>query len=151
MTSKIPPRSQVAPFRAMDVLSEAAALERQGRRIIHMEVGEPGRGAAAGGARSSRRCARSRAGRLYRGARPASGDADARRAPRNLRGVSAARHSVHLRRNFITARLTTAWLRPRCRSRTFCSRGLVLKILLHDRLARRWLVLHEELVRRMER
>jgi aspartate/methionine/tyrosine aminotransferase len=26
---------------AMDVLSEAAALERQGRRIIHMEVGEP--------------------------------------------------------------------------------------------------------------
>jgi len=26
---------------AMDVLSQAAALERQGRRIIHMEVGEP--------------------------------------------------------------------------------------------------------------
>jgi aspartate/methionine/tyrosine aminotransferase len=26
---------------AMDVLSEAVALERQGRRIIHMEVGEP--------------------------------------------------------------------------------------------------------------
>ncbi|MEA2758009.1 MAG: hypothetical protein QOH65_622 [Methylobacteriaceae bacterium] len=25
----------------MDALSEAAALERQGRRIIHMEVGEP--------------------------------------------------------------------------------------------------------------
>jgi aspartate/methionine/tyrosine aminotransferase len=34
-------RSRVAPFMAMDVLSEAAALERQGRRIIHMEVGEP--------------------------------------------------------------------------------------------------------------
>src|SRR3954454_12652498 len=34
---------------------------------------------------------------------------------------------------------------------TFCSRGLVLKILLHDRLARRWLLLHEELVRPMER
>jgi aspartate/methionine/tyrosine aminotransferase len=34
-------RSQVAPFMAMDVLSDAAALERQGRRIIHMEVGEP--------------------------------------------------------------------------------------------------------------
>jgi hypothetical protein len=35
-------RSHVAPFMAMDVLREAAALERQGRRIIHMEVGEPG-------------------------------------------------------------------------------------------------------------
>jgi aspartate/methionine/tyrosine aminotransferase len=34
-------RSRVAPFMAMDVLSEAAALERQGRRIVHMEVGEP--------------------------------------------------------------------------------------------------------------
>src|SRR5947209_6484900 len=34
-------RSRVAPFMAMDVLREAAALERQGRRIIHMEVGEP--------------------------------------------------------------------------------------------------------------
>src|SRR5438270_3311295 len=34
-------RSNVAPFMAMDVLRQAAALERQGRRIIHMEVGEP--------------------------------------------------------------------------------------------------------------
>jgi aspartate/methionine/tyrosine aminotransferase len=34
-------RSDVAPFMAMDVMSEAAAFERQGRRIIHMEVGEP--------------------------------------------------------------------------------------------------------------
>jgi aspartate/methionine/tyrosine aminotransferase len=41
MSSKISRRSQVAPFMAMDVLREAAALERQGRRIIHMEVGEP--------------------------------------------------------------------------------------------------------------
>ncbi len=45
MTSKLQPgpsrRSHVAPFMAMDVLREAAALERQGRRIIHMEVGEP--------------------------------------------------------------------------------------------------------------
>src|SRR5437764_13254126 len=44
MNSMKPPisrRSQVAPFMAMDVLREAAALERQGRRIIHMEVGEP--------------------------------------------------------------------------------------------------------------
>ncbi|MBV9064306.1 MAG: aminotransferase class I/II-fold pyridoxal phosphate-dependent enzyme [Methylobacteriaceae bacterium] len=39
--NRISRRSDVAPFMAMDVLSEAAALERQGRRIIHMEVGEP--------------------------------------------------------------------------------------------------------------
>ncbi|GAC1335030.1 MAG: aminotransferase class I/II-fold pyridoxal phosphate-dependent enzyme [Beijerinckiaceae bacterium] len=46
MTSKAKPatshRSHVAPFMAMDVMREAAILERQGRRIIHMEVGEPG-------------------------------------------------------------------------------------------------------------
>ena len=35
-------RSAVAPFLAMDVLSEAAALEVGGRSIIHMELGEPG-------------------------------------------------------------------------------------------------------------
>ena len=31
----------IEPFRVMDVLSRAAALEREGRSIIHMEVGEP--------------------------------------------------------------------------------------------------------------
>jgi len=35
-------RANVAPFMAMDALREARALERQGRRIIHMELGEPG-------------------------------------------------------------------------------------------------------------
>jgi aspartate/methionine/tyrosine aminotransferase len=35
-------RSAVAPFLAMDVLREARELERQGRRIVHMELGEPG-------------------------------------------------------------------------------------------------------------
>lgn len=34
-------RSEVAPFIAMDVLSEAAKLEAQGRSIVHMEVGQP--------------------------------------------------------------------------------------------------------------
>ena len=34
-------RSDVAPFHAMDVLAEAARLEKQGRKIIHMEVGQP--------------------------------------------------------------------------------------------------------------
>lgn len=35
-------RSAIAPFIAMDVLSETRELERQGRRIVHMELGEPG-------------------------------------------------------------------------------------------------------------
>lgn len=35
-------RSAVAPFMAMDALSEAKALERAGRHIVHMELGEPG-------------------------------------------------------------------------------------------------------------
>ncbi|MCE1235722.1 MAG: pyridoxal phosphate-dependent aminotransferase [Hyphomicrobiales bacterium] len=35
-------RSQVAPFIAMEVLSAAVARERQGHRVIHMEVGQPG-------------------------------------------------------------------------------------------------------------
>lgn len=44
MTSPLRPskRAAVAPFMAMDVLREATALERAGRRIIHMELGEPG-------------------------------------------------------------------------------------------------------------
>jgi aspartate/methionine/tyrosine aminotransferase len=33
--------AEIEPFRVMDVMSRAAALEREGRRIIHMEVGEP--------------------------------------------------------------------------------------------------------------
>jgi len=35
-------RAAVAPFMAMDVLREARRLERGGRRIVHMELGEPG-------------------------------------------------------------------------------------------------------------
>ncbi len=39
---KISARSDVPPFRVMDVMSAAAALEKTGRSIVHMEVGEPG-------------------------------------------------------------------------------------------------------------
>lgn len=35
-------RGQVDPFIVMDVMEEARALEASGRRIIHMEVGQPG-------------------------------------------------------------------------------------------------------------
>jgi aspartate/methionine/tyrosine aminotransferase len=39
---KISRRSDVLPFRVMDVMADAAKLEAEGRHIIHMEVGEPG-------------------------------------------------------------------------------------------------------------
>jgi aspartate/methionine/tyrosine aminotransferase len=44
MTAPLSPsrRSAVAPFIAMDVLRETRKLEREGRRIVHMELGEPG-------------------------------------------------------------------------------------------------------------
>ncbi|SOC23990.1 pyridoxal phosphate-dependent aminotransferase [Stappia indica] len=40
-------RSEVEPFLAMDVLSRANTLEAEGRRILHMEVGQPGASAPA--------------------------------------------------------------------------------------------------------
>ncbi len=40
-------RSAVASFLAMDVLSDASRLERQGASVLHMEVGEPGSPAPA--------------------------------------------------------------------------------------------------------
>ncbi|HET6412214.1 MAG TPA: pyridoxal phosphate-dependent aminotransferase [Anaeromyxobacter sp.] len=33
--------AEIEPFRVMDVMSRAASLERAGRSVIHMEVGEP--------------------------------------------------------------------------------------------------------------
>lgn len=41
-------RSAVDPFIVMDVMQAAAAAEAAGRRIIHMEVGQPGTGAPRG-------------------------------------------------------------------------------------------------------
>ncbi|HTP93688.1 MAG TPA: aminotransferase class I/II-fold pyridoxal phosphate-dependent enzyme [Xanthobacteraceae bacterium] len=40
-------RSDVPPFMVMDVMAAAARLEAQGRRIIHMEVGQPAAAAPA--------------------------------------------------------------------------------------------------------
>jgi aspartate/methionine/tyrosine aminotransferase len=40
-------RSNVPPFMVMDVMAAAARLEASGRRIIHMEVGQPAAGAPA--------------------------------------------------------------------------------------------------------
>jgi aspartate/methionine/tyrosine aminotransferase len=40
-------RSAVPPFLVMDVVAAAVRLEAQGRRIIHMEVGQPAAGAPA--------------------------------------------------------------------------------------------------------
>ena len=33
--------AEIGPFEVMDVLSRAQALERAGRRVVHMEIGEP--------------------------------------------------------------------------------------------------------------
>ena len=33
--------SRVKPFRVMTVMHQAAELEQQGRKIVHMEAGEP--------------------------------------------------------------------------------------------------------------
>src|SRR3954466_13454251 len=33
--------AEIQPFEVMDVLSRAHALEAQGRRVVHMEIGEP--------------------------------------------------------------------------------------------------------------
>jgi aspartate/methionine/tyrosine aminotransferase len=41
-------RSDVAPFLAMDVLRDARTLEAAGRRILHLEVGQPGAPTPAG-------------------------------------------------------------------------------------------------------
>lgn len=41
-------RSQVDPFIVMDVMDAARRAEESGRRIIHMEVGQPGTGAPRG-------------------------------------------------------------------------------------------------------
>jgi len=40
-------RSEVPPFMVMDVMASAGRLEAQGRRIVHMEVGQPAVGAPA--------------------------------------------------------------------------------------------------------
>ena len=38
-------RSDVNPFLVMDIMQEASVLEKRGRSIIHMEVGQPSSGA----------------------------------------------------------------------------------------------------------
>ncbi|MCY3985060.1 MAG: aminotransferase class I/II-fold pyridoxal phosphate-dependent enzyme [Roseovarius sp.] len=45
-------RSQVDPFIVMDVMERARIAESSGRRIIHMEVGQPGTGAPEGARRA---------------------------------------------------------------------------------------------------
>jgi len=45
-------RSKVDPFIVMDVMEAARKAEESGRRIIHMEVGQPGTGAPAGAAQA---------------------------------------------------------------------------------------------------
>src|SRR3954463_8683325 len=48
MTLKVSKRGLVPPFLAMDVMRDAAVLERQGRSIMHLEVGQPSTGIPKG-------------------------------------------------------------------------------------------------------
>ncbi len=50
MTFKPSQRGTVPPFIVMDVMRDAAALEAQGRRVIHLEVGQPATGMPQGAA-----------------------------------------------------------------------------------------------------
>jgi aspartate/methionine/tyrosine aminotransferase len=50
MAIKVAKRGQVPPFIVMDVMRDAAALEAQGRNIIHLEVGQPSTGMPRGAA-----------------------------------------------------------------------------------------------------
>ncbi|MTI46022.1 aspartate/methionine/tyrosine aminotransferase [Roseibium hamelinense] len=70
-------RSDVAPFLAMDVLARAAELEKQGRRIIHMEVGQP----AAPAPKAARAAA-------------AAALVDGKLGYTEARGISALRHRL---------------------------------------------------------
>ena len=62
-------RSAVPPFMVMDVVAAAARLEAQGRRIVHMEVGQPAAGAPATAIAAVRAALHERPSWLYRDAR----------------------------------------------------------------------------------
>ena len=62
-------RSAVPPFMVMDVMAAAARLEAQGRRIIHMEVGQPAAGAPSTAIAARAAALSSGAARLHRNAR----------------------------------------------------------------------------------
>jgi aspartate/methionine/tyrosine aminotransferase len=50
--------AEIEPFEVMDVLSRAHALERAGRRVVHMEIGEPDFSAPAPGVEAGVRALR---------------------------------------------------------------------------------------------
>ena len=50
MTIKIAARGQVPPFIVMDVMRDAARLEAEGKRVVHLEVGQPSTGLPAAAA-----------------------------------------------------------------------------------------------------
>ena len=50
MAIKVASRGLVPPFMVMDVMRDAARLEAEGRRIVHLEVGQPSTGLPAAAA-----------------------------------------------------------------------------------------------------
>ncbi|MCR9257498.1 MAG: pyridoxal phosphate-dependent aminotransferase [Alphaproteobacteria bacterium] len=55
MAFKISQRGRLAPFLALDVLATATALEREGRDIVHLEIGQPSTPAPKAALESARR------------------------------------------------------------------------------------------------
>ena len=48
MALKVSKRGEVPPFIVMDVMRQANAMEAQGEKVLHMEVGQPSTGAPRG-------------------------------------------------------------------------------------------------------
>ena len=109
-------RSAVPPFMVMDVMAAAARLEAQGRRIIHMEVGQPAAGAPAPAIAAARAALASGPPRLYRDPRHRVA-APAHRA--RLWRMAWARHrsEPHRRHHRLFGRVHS------CLPRRFRSRG----------------------------
>ena len=108
-------RSAVPPFMVMDVMAAAARLEAQGRRIVHMEVGQPAAGAPASAIAAARAALVERPARLYRDARHCLAAA-AHRARLCRMAWSRHRPGAHRRHHRLLGRLH-AGVSRRLRSR----------------------------------
>ena len=115
-------RSDVPPFMVMDVMAAAARLEAQGRRIIHMEVGQPAAGAPA----TARRRGAGRAVSAGRSAIPRRSACRrcARRIARAYKELARPRHrSRPYRRYHRLVRRASCWRSLRPSKRATASRS----------------------------
>ena len=112
-------RSDVPAFMVMDVVAAATRLEAQGRRVIHMEVGQPAAGAPSTAIAAARAGARVGRARLYRD--PGHGVvAPAHRAGLRRMARSRYRSGTHRRHHRLFGRIHAG---VSCRLRGGRSRG----------------------------